>query len=284
MRKILATGATKNYLPVIAPYLKTISAHSNFDVNVLVALDCEPEAPANVKVARLRNSLVSIKHSNNCLQHGEFMLAEGFDAFSEQDVICFTDGDILMQRALNQDEIRSLESLADNDVMVQYNSGKDDNLRDEYYRLQPGAPHENLEAKIGRDFRTMGCFNTGVLACNKKTWAELFRLYAEYHPLVREHAAFGHYASQQWILSLILSKHMSVKIMAPSFHTHFHHGRVAGSCFFRNVHHQGDEVVLFSHYAVRDGLDNSKESFARHQSEYLKQNFGWRRHFRFLGL
>jgi hypothetical protein len=286
MKKVLATGATQNYLPVISPYLETISAHSNFDVNILVALDCRAEAPSNVKVAYLSNSVVTIRHSNNCLQHGEFMRAEAFAAFSEEDIICFTDGDILMQRALSQAEISLMESLSDNDVLVQFNAGKDDNLHEEYYRLQPGLPHHHLEFLLGVDFRSLGCFNTGVVACNKKTWGEILRLYTKYFPLVKEHAIFGHYASQQWILSLVLARHMNVMPMAPSFHSHSHHGRISGSRFVRSVHHHDDKVVLLSHFAMSDGLPLSKEGYVKHQEEYLRRNlrkFGWRRYFRILG-
>lgn len=286
MLKILATGASRNYLPAIGAYLETISAHSNFDVNLLVALDCESAPPRNVRPAPLRNADVSIRHVNHCLQHGEFMRAGAFDAFSAEDIICFTDGDILMQRGLSQAETALLESLTDHDVLVQFNAGPADNLHAEYYRLQPGAPHGQLEALLGTDFRTLSCYNTGVLACNKRTWAEIGRLYAEYFPSVTQHACFAHYASQQWILSLVLARHMKVRPMERSFHSHFHHGRPKGSHFIGNVHHEDGVKVLFSHFAMREGLPISKEGFARHQDEYLRGNlkkFGWRRYFRFLG-
>ena len=286
MRKILATGASRNYLPSISAYLETISAHSNFDVNILVALDCESAPPINVRLVTLSSAEVSIRHGNHCLQHGEFMRAAAFDAFSAEDIVCFTDGDILMQRGLSQSEMSLLESLSDNDVLVQFNAGKEDNLHAEFYRLRPGAPHHHLESLLGADLRTLGCYNTGVMACNKRTWAEILRLYAGYFPLVKEHAAFAHYASQQWILSLVLARHMNVMPMAPSFHSHFHHGRISGSRFVRSVHHHDDEIVLFSHFAMRDGLPLSKEGFASHQVEYLRRNlkkFGWRRHFRIFG-
>jgi hypothetical protein len=285
MRKILVTGATQNYFPVISPYLETISAHSNFDVNILVMLDCDLETPPNIRPVRLSSEALSIRHSNSCLQHGEFMSAPEFGDFSPDDIVCFTDGDVLMQRPLDAGEISLLESLSDNDVLVQFNAGKDDNLRDEYYRLQPAMAHAGLEALLGVDFSTLGCYNTGVVVCNKRTWAEILRRYQDYFPLVKQHAGFTHYAAQQWLLSLIFSLHMKVRPMEPSFHAHFHYGRSPSSRFSGNVHHEDEAVVLFSHFAMREGLPISKEGFAKHQSEYLRRNLnkaGWRRSFWFL--
>lgn len=285
MRKILVTGATRNYFPVIRPYLETISAHSNFDVNILVMLDCDLDTPLNIRPIRLSGEALSVRHSNGCLQHGEFMSAPGFDDFSPDDIVCFTDGDVLMQRPLDAAEIALLESLADDDVLVQFNAGKDDNLRDEYYRLQPATSHAGLEVLLGVDFSALGCYNTGVVVCNKRTWAEILRRYQDYFPLVRQHAGFAHYAAQQWLLSLIFSLHMKVRPMEPSFHAHFHHGRSPRSRFPGNVHHEDEAVVLFSHFAMREGLPISKEGFAKHQSEYLRRNLnkaGWRRLFQSL--
>ena len=282
MRKILATGATQNYFHVISPYLESISAHSNFDVNMLVMLDCELATPPDVRPVRLCSQVQSIRHSNNCLQHGEFMLAREFEDFAPEDIVCFTDGDVLMQRPLSAAEISLLESLSDDDVLVQFNAGKDDNLRDEYYRLQPAAGHDTLEALLGVNFSALLCYNTGVVVCNKRTWGELLRRYQEYFPMVRQHAAFAHYAGQQWLLSLIFSLHMKVRPMEPSFHTHFCYGRSPVSRFSRNIHHEGEAIVLFSHFAMRDGLPISKEGFAMHQAEYVRRNLkrsGWRRIF-----
>lgn len=283
MRKILATGATRNYGPVIRPYLETISARSNFDANFLVMLDCELATPPNVTPVRLGSEVLTMRHSNHCLQHGEFLRAPEFAALAPEDIICFTDGDVLLQRPLAPAELALLESLADGEVLVQFNAGEKDHLLAEYHRLGPASPHGPLEAVLGVRLEAMSCYNTGVVICSKRTWEEILRLYGEYLPVVARHAGFAHYASQQWILSFVFGRHLRVRRLPSTMHSHFHHGRSAGSRFERNVHLEDGEVVLFSHFAMREGLPVTKEGFARHQAEYVRHHLrprGWRRFFR----
>lgn len=99
---ILTTASTDNYINSIIPYLKSIQLNSNFDYNILVTLDCCYSDTTITKVHSgfLSNSLVETKNPNNCLQHGEFLKAEIFQQFDDDDYVCFTDGDIIMQRGL----------------------------------------------------------------------------------------------------------------------------------------------------------------------------------------
>ena len=93
-----------------------------------------------------------------------------FDSFNDNDIICFTDGDIILQRGLTETEKQQILSLKDNDVLVQYNAGSQDTL------LQEG-PRLKQKIQIDHSFSQYPCYNTGVVVCNIKTWKQIESMY-----------------------------------------------------------------------------------------------------------
>lgn len=241
MKKIiLATACTDNYIPKIKPYLQSIDIESNFDENIVLTVDCQTEFSFNkIKNYFLANSLIQTKNSNNCLQHGEFLKSDIFNSYNDDDYICFTDGDIIMQRGLTDQERKKILSLNDDDVFVQYNANTKDNLFDESYRIKPLVD-------IDTNFSTLPCYNTGVVICNIRTWKKIEFLYSIIFPIVKN--IFQHYAAQQWTISYIIDKTMNAHICDYSFHMHHHHGRIKGDSYKDNKIYFNNNLVLFAHH------------------------------------
>ena len=240
---ILATAATENYLGKIQPYLESINSSSNFDKNIFITLDCTASYPnlSNIECAFLDNSKVINKNPNNCLQHGEFLKCDIFNSFNDNDIICFTDGDIILQRGLTESEREQILSLKDNDVLVQYNAGSQDTL------LQEG-PRLKQKIQMDHSFSQYPCYNTGVVVCNIKTWKQIESMYDIIYLIAKN--MFQHYASQQWVISYIINKCMNPIILDYSFHTHHHHGIVEGNNYRDNCIYHNDDMVLFAHHVA----------------------------------
>lgn len=268
MKKILVTGATENYYNTIVPYLKSIHINSNFDENILITLDFKKQEFNKVKNYFLSNDFVINKNQNNCLQHGEFLKSEQFNNLKDEDIICFTDGDIILQRSLDNGEISLIESLRDNDVLIQYNANDKDNLLDEYYRLGALKSHQLFEKEFESDLIKIPCYNTGVIICNLKTWNIIQKKYSEYFPEMKHF--FSHYAKQQWILSYIINQNLNPILMGYSMHSHYHHGRIPETLFLNNESFYKNKKILFSHFCMNTDLPISKDGFSEQQRRYLE--------------
>lgn len=245
---ILATGADINYYqkPVFQKYINSIIQNSDFDKNFIVLLDGELEVDSfyNVEVASVKSEDIICLNINNCLQHGEFIKADKFNSLNDEDVILFSDGDMIIQRNLFPSEKEFLLNLKDGDVFVGYNASPTDTLANEAARLNP----TNIESEIIKDDLTkIKVYNTGVLCMNKKTWGKLVE---DYINLFSEaDKMFNHYAKQQWLISYIINtKGYKVYEMPYEFHTHTHYPSPQGI----TINPEGlvkylDNTVLFKH-------------------------------------
>lgn len=249
MKLILATGSDLNYLNKMRPYLKSIESNSNFDMNVLVFVgDDEIQLPyKNINIVNLPLSNIQSLNINKCVQHGDFLNSPQFDSItSDDDIIIYTDGDIILQRNLSDEEVEFYKSFKDGDVYVGYNASPTDTLSDEATRLgNTGivSPH----IKIGL-WPTTKVYNTGVLVMNKRTWKKLLETYNTFYPYVEP--MFHHYAKQQWLISYIIgvNEEFNVIEMGYDVHNHKHYPSPEGTTqdndgdvFFKN------KKVLFKH-------------------------------------
>lgn len=223
MKLVLATGSDAGYYEKIQPYLNSIEANSTFDENQLVYLgDEEIEFEYdNIKLSRLNREDCKFINVNNCVQHGEFLHAENIKDLSGDDIICFTDGDIILQRGLSKKERKQLENLKDGDVMAGYNASPSDTLYDEAMRLDYTG--KIVDGLTNIDLRQIMVYNTGVLIMNKNTWQSVYDQYNELWPDVED--MFEHYAKQQWLLSFVINtKGYNPIIIGYDMHSHGHYG------------------------------------------------------------
>jgi hypothetical protein len=249
MKIILATGSDLNYLSKMRPYLESIETNSNFDTNVLVFVgEDEMELPFNnIDIVNLPIGRIQSLNSNKCVQHGDFLNSPAFDSMTDDDdIIIYTDGDIILQRNLSDEEIKFYNSFKDGDVYVGYNASMTDTLEDESVRLEKtGIVSPEIRTDI---WGTTKVYNTGVLAMNKRTWKMLLERYNVLYPHVQP--MFLHYAKQQWLISYIIGtdKVFNVIEMGYDVHNHRHYPSPPGTAqdengdvFFNN------KKVLFKH-------------------------------------
>lgn len=246
MKLVLATGSDKGYYLKILPYLESIQKNSNFDENYLVYLAEEPikQGFKKIKVSHLQKDQIKAPSPINCNQHGDFLHTKELMALNDEDIICFTDGDIILQRRMSSGELELLRNLGDNDVLVGYNVSPNDTLYDEAMRLNyTGVIVPGL---TDIDLRKIKVYNTGVLIMNKKTWWSVYEKYLEYWD--RVDSMFTHYAKQQWLLSFIVNT-MGYHVIEMSYQMHSHgHGGMPLGCYYKDGFAMNNgKKILFRH-------------------------------------
>lgn len=249
MKIVLATGSDERYLTKIRPYLKSIELKSNFDLNYLVYVS---DTPANlsfpfskIKIGNLLLKSFRAPNNINCAQHGDFIYCPELDSdTTDDDIIVYTDGDMIMQRRLSKKEIEFLRGMRDGDVYVGYNASPRDTLADEFSRLgKTGKTHKEFEL----DWSEHKAYNTGVLAMNKRTWKRVIDLYSNLYPKIDE--MLNHHAKQQWLLCFIFATNdFNIFEMPYHIHNHTHYPSpkgtsqdINGRVFFNK------KLVLFKH-------------------------------------
>jgi hypothetical protein len=244
---ILSTGSDEGYLFRINNYLESIKSNSNFDENILIYLSDKKlhNFIGDIKILTINPNQIVSPNQNNCIQHGEFIKANGFDELiNDDDVIFFTDGDMFIQRNLTEDEINYFKSFKDGDVYVGYNASIDDTLKDEYHRLGP----TNIIPEIFNvDMTKYKIYNTGVLGMNKRTWTKLCNYYNERYSQIN--MMFTHYAKQQWLICFIIgTMDFNIIEMGYDIHNHTHYATPKGTTIDEDgVLRFENKVVLFKH-------------------------------------
>jgi hypothetical protein len=244
---ILATGANAAYMPKLTAYLNSISLHSTFDRNMVIFVGNGAMPELNIECYRLREEAISAPAQNSCIQHGDWLNADGLQV-DDSDVVVFTDGDMYVQRALNDKERASLEKLQHGDIVVGANQFEGQTLLQEAHNLGfTGKPwHGMNNEKVWRS----PVFNTGCIAATVGTWRNLLSLYrAEWQDFA---GVFQHYAKQQWLISYLLHAYsFNIKKMHYTFHLHNHGSAMpSGSVWSvtkNALTYQGD-IVLLRHF------------------------------------
>lgn len=245
---ILATGVDYPYYQrsIFQNYIKSIMQNSNFDKNYVILLDMIPDKPSdqNIEYTTASISQMECLTTINCLQHGEFLKAGGFENIEDSDIILYSDGDMSLQRGLSSTERAFLTQLGDNEVFVGYNASPTDSLQDEAHRI---AFTGYQAPSIVGSFDKIKIYNTGVLCMNKATWVKLTEKYIELFPEIDK--MFGHVAKQQWLISYIIgTRDFKIHEMPYDFHNHTHYASPAGTTIDEHgVVSYNNSVVLFKH-------------------------------------
>ncbi len=236
---ILCTAINETYAERALPYLNSINKNGNFDrqVCVLVAtgsgdFSCiKEDAFENIEFVELPLSEKVHPNSNGCIQHGDFL--EALPLVDADDIIVFTDADMLLQRSLSDHEIDFLQNLQESQVCVSYNWSKEETLIHEAAKL--GGIRDEAKARefFGDSWSNMLIFNVGVLVARQ---CDIERLRTIYNECIGNFLpVFSHVARQQFLMSLILQveKHgFTPRILPNSFHSHGHrHPREPLCCF-----------------------------------------------------
>jgi hypothetical protein len=244
---ILITGSDYRYLPSIGRYIDSINNNSNFDKNYLVYLKDDQDLQTDynrVKISTVNIDEIESLTSIRCLQHGEFLKSNLMHEIEDNDVIFFTDGDVFLQRGMDDDEINFLRKISDDEIYVGYNASKTDNLHDEYYRLTPNQ--NKVDFLEGINLSSHKVYNTGIVAMNKKTWSKVCKSYNVKFDQINN--KFEHYAKQQWLLSLIFTTEgYNIIEMDYDIHNHNIYGIVPGTTYRDNSVYFNNKKCLFRH-------------------------------------
>lgn len=248
MAVILMTAANAAYMPKMTAYLSSVKAHSNFDRFILIYVGDEalPEIDG-VQVHRLPHSAIQAWNSNGCVQHGDWIHAEGFEV-SDLDTVVFTDGDMYLQRVMNDNERKALEGLQVGEVMVGPNQFQGQTLLQEASNL--GFTGKAIDGFNQERVWKLPVFNTGCIAAKVVTHKAIYQHYVQNWTSFS--GIFHHYAKQQWLMSyLIHSLGFKVKNMKHSFHLHNHGADMPSGSRWdvrRNALTFEGEVVLLRHF------------------------------------
>jgi len=245
----LVCSTTEDYLEKTKPYLQTVNNLSKAE-NVIMTVDFIPDVTFFAELPHI--SWAKISHDENegapegthSIQHGSFI-----DKVSDNDndVLIYTDCDIVMQRPFSDVELLYFSTLPHNSVAVGWNSGPHEKLIHEALRLNMKMGVEELQSLWGDNVLTEPCFNIGVLAARKSTWRLMYNKYMEKWSAVGN--TFGHRARQQWLMCWVMAElGLDRKIMPYWMHTHAHYGLPRGTVVYGNgiAGHQ-DRIILFRH-------------------------------------
>jgi hypothetical protein len=207
----VACSANEPYIPRIRPYLESLERHLKGApiTPVLVAVDTAPRWELPVMCVSQDTAALPYAPPLSHLQAGGFL-----DALpgGDDDVIVFTDGDIVMQRPPTAVEVAWLKDWPADAVGLGYNSGPGETLMDEAQRLGPRA---ELHANVA----LAPCYNTGVVVARRAMWRRWFKATAAIWPMVEP--AFHHYAKQQWAMCMSRAMlDLPVVLLPQTIHTH----------------------------------------------------------------
>lgn len=241
MAKIV-TACNSRWFGRILPYLDSLKAHSQIPpVLVTVGFNATYPGVETVELPRSENAGAPIESESP--QHGSWLkVVEG----KPDDIVIFTDGDIVVQRPFTQDEIKWLFALPENTVACGYNSGPAETLTVEAGRLFPRFPIDSIGARFGLDLDKTPCYNIGVIAARRSTFQRIYDAYMPLWKLATD--ALAHPARQQWLVCVVFALlGLQVKVTPYSFHANGHYGIPPGCIYADGSLYHGNELVLFRH-------------------------------------
>ena len=239
----LVTGCNERYLPRMAGYLDSLRQYADFPVT-FVGVEFDPteiDGIETVSITAEQNH--GAPAQTKCIQHGSFAsLIPGDD----DEVFIYTDGDFIMQRALEDDE-RELLDLPHFAVVTSWNGSEHETLELEAGRLGMTTDMAGLIAAYGKCIKLRKIYNIGFLAMTRLTWQELHAAYLRDWERVSRY--FNHMSRQQWLVSYLIQQlDYDVTIAPWSLHAHGHFGLKPGmERRADRIYHNG-RLAAFRHY------------------------------------
>ena len=238
----LVTACNAGYLGRMAPYLDSLRQSADFPVT-LVSVGFEATYPGIecVTLPRLLNAGSPLETESP--QHGSFLQAMPGD---DDETLIFTDGDIIMQRALTLQEWAWLEEFPAGQVSFGWNSGPDETLEVEAARLFPRVTMDQLAGRLGSIVREAPCYNIGVFVAKWSTYWNIYEAYMPLWKIVTD--AFQHPARQQWLVNYVIATlGIPVQRMSYALHANGHYGIPPGVSIENGTAYFDGQAVAFRH-------------------------------------
>lgn len=237
----LITACNAHYFGRMAPYLDSLNTHAEFP-KTLVTVGFQATYPGIdcAYLPRFQNAGAPVE--SELPQHGSFL--QVIDGELDE-ILIFTDGDIVLQRPLTYQEMDWLGNLSNNSVACGYNSGPDETLAIEGNRLSPRFPLDAIGERFGLPLDHTPCYNIGVIAARRSTWEAIYNAYMPLWKLASD--AFQHPARQQWLVCAVIALlNLRVQVTPYSFHANGHYGTPPGVSVNGAAYYNG-ELVAFRH-------------------------------------
>lgn len=219
----LVTAANAGYMDKIKPYLDTLERNGAGLEKFLVCVntlmpDAIRECYPDLIVTNFEGDQYSPPQSES-LQHGSWLrIVSG----KEEDTVIFTDGDIFMQRPLEEVELVALRDWPENTFGLSWNNGPSETLIYEaLVKLNPTVSDADFITHWGRLTVERPVFNMGVMVARRSAYRKLYEAYCKRWAEVGEY--LSHPARQQWLLSYLMhTEGFEVRILPFYFHMHYH--------------------------------------------------------------
>jgi len=268
MKKIvLCTAGDKKYfnVEIFKKCLKSYSENTEIEKYVFLVDEEDDNVDTfGIKKIHIPWNDIKSKNTNKCIQHGEF--ARYLESLEEDDKIIFTDGDIVLQRDLHDEEKDRIFSLESGTFLANYNMHLGSNMARvlQYVGADVDILLEYLKKTFSLSLQELEKYkemNTGVLIGSKKDFIRLSELYSEHYSNLSK--IITGFWNQQFLINIIVNKFFSYKDLPYEFHTHTHHSiRTKEGCAYDNFHKMGvpsivttrdekfiinDTTILFAH-------------------------------------
>lgn len=217
------TAITENYVEKAIPFFDSLKKYFTkkyhvFCVDFEIKNELRKKYEDIIEFLKIDSFGFKAINCNFCLQDGSFLSHEIFKDFDSEDIIVFTDSDMILQREITNDEFALFENIKELDFTFNYNKTKEDMLVEEGLRLWPKQNKEYLIQSFP-DYEKYNLFGTAFMGMQFKTYKHIYNLYVYYYPKIV--LIFGHYARQQWLISYIYNELGLNPILVPyEFHSH----------------------------------------------------------------
>lgn len=243
----LVLSANQRYLPKIRPLCRQLNDLLNAEIKpVLVCVDCQPpewlsDLPRIQAVTMTAAQNYGTSESTSA-EHGSFLaLIPG----SKDDLFIKADGDMVLQRPFDDDEMEWLYTFPHDAVAAAWNAGEGDNLLDEAKRLSPRVTIKEIGHRFP-DMPDIACGNGGMWIARRDAYQRLYQAYMARWSTVC--AFFPHYARQQWLVNYArYAAGLDFIELSPVVHAQGHYGLPDGvtlSSDGRTAYHLGKPVVF----------------------------------------
>jgi len=251
MKIYVATGTTFNYLQRAEAFINSMSNLNDNISKIVITLGFKISNEFKDRYPKVQfifqdiNLIQNELTNKNCLQHGAFM--DVMDFVNDDDIIIFSDGDVVIQRDINESEISLLESFSDIDIGCNMNNFKARSLESDFLLLQPQVSFSQLKAIFDKyDLDNCLGYNTGLVIAKPKAWRKLRMVYKYDYNYIDETCL--HYAKQQLLINMICKNYLNIVEIRQTIHTHGHFGLPPFAHYENGILKVGEELVLFRHF------------------------------------
>lgn len=221
----LVASCDGHYWPHARPYLESLARHLNDEIRpVIFAVD--DDAPVwvgdelGLETRRMSAGQNAGETELRSIQHGSFLSFLPVD--QRDDLILYTDCDMLLQRPLTAGELYELNTLGAGVFAAGWNAGPGDNLLEEARRLRTPNSVGEIETLFPH-YTTTRCINGGWILARRSAWAAIYRGYMDGYRDVD--ALFPHPSRCQWLISYTaVAAGLRHAPVSPKWHCHFHFG------------------------------------------------------------